>query len=304
MDFGKIKDVSKVDFSLPTEPSGNTDTWQQLGPTKTTPKIYIGSARWSEKSLLGKLYPHGTVQKDYLYHYARQFNTVEMNTTHYRIPTQVAVDQWTTKVPAYFKFCPKVPQSISHSHDFGEAYRASSLFQHSLRAFGGTLGLSFMQLPPTFGPYQQGKELFTYLEKWPGDLPLAIEFRHPEWFADPRITRRTFDLLRELALSSVITDTAGRRDVVHMQVCNARQAVRFVGNSLHPTDYSRIDAWIDRIGLWLEQGLRELYFFVHQPEEHLCVDLSIYLIHQLNEQLSLDLQAPRVVRQAVQKRLF
>lgn len=303
MDFGKLKDISEVDFNLPPDAARNTSVLKD-GVKRGNARIFIGSARWAEKSLLGKIYPPGTPQKDYLYHYARQFNTVEMNTTHYRIPTREMVIQWKEKVSEGFRFCPKAPQSISHSPNFGESIQATSLFLESLYAFGEHLGMPFMQLPPTFQPHRDGRKLFRYLENWPQDLPLALEFRHPEWFSDKKITNRAFDLLQKFGLSTVITDTAGRRDVVHMQITSPKQAVRFVGNSLHPTDYQRLDVWVERIGQWLDDGLQELYFFVHQPEEHLCVDLAIYLIRQMNNRLGLDLQAPKPVQKAVQKSLF
>lgn len=303
MDFGKLQDISDVNFELPADAPRNAAILRSAS-SSASPSILVGSARWAEKNLLGKIYPPATPPKDYLYHYARQFNTVEMNTTHYRIPAREMVEQWKEKVPDHFKFCPKLPQSISHSPDFGESIQATRLFQDALYAFGRYLGIPFMQLPPTFSPHRDGKKLFNYLENWPQHLPLAIELRHPGWFSDNRITKRAFDLLQEYGLSTVITDTAGRRDVVHMQVTSPRQVVRFVGNALHPTDYSRLDAWIERIGRWLDDGLQELYFFVHQPEEHWCVDLSIYLICQLNERLNLQLQPPQMVQQAFQKRLF
>ncbi len=303
MDFGKLQDISNVNFELPADAPRNPSVLRAAS-SSGQPSILVGSARWAEKSLPGKIYPPGTPQKDYLHHYARQFNTVEMNTTHYRIPTREMVEQWKEKVPEHFRFCPKLPQSISHSPDFGESIGATQLFQDALYTFGKHLGTPFMQLPPTFAPHQNGKKLFAYLKNWPQDLPLAVELRHPGWFSDVRITRRAFDLLQEYGLSTVITDTAGRRDVVHMQVTSPRQAVRFVGNALHPTDYSRLDAWIERIGRWLDDGLQELYFFVHQPQEHLCVDLSIYLIRRMNERFNVQLQPPQTVQQAVQKRLF
>lgn len=303
MDFGKLMDISQVDFVLPKEAQRNSTVLQSASSGEEA-QVYVGSAQWTEKSLLGKIYPTGTPQKDYLHHYARQFNTVEMNTTHYRIPTQPMVQQWKEKVPDRFRFCPKLPQNISHSPDFGERLNATQLFQEALYNFGDHLGIPFMQLPPTFEPHRDGKKLFHYLKHWPQDLPLAVEFRHPAWFSDAKIKHRAFDLLQEYGLATVITDTAGRRDVVHMEVTHTRQAVRFVGNSLHPTDYSRLDAWVKRIDIWIQLGLKELYFFIHQPKEHLCVDLSIYFIQQLNEKLGLAIQPPRPVQQSVQKSLF
>ncbi|MFP4092279.1 MAG: DUF72 domain-containing protein [Cyclobacteriaceae bacterium] len=303
MDFGKLADIRRVDFSLPPDAKRNLSVLSAV-PQKGAPSLYIGTTRWSDPSLKGIIYPSAAPASEFLYHYARQFNTVEMNTTHYRIPSHGMVAQWREKTPPSFRFCPKVPQSISHSPDFGAHQEATPSFLESLEAFGSQMGLSFMQLPPTFSPRRDGKKLFAYLAKWPRQLPLAVEFRHPGWFSEPAITERAHDLLQDYGLCSVITDTAGRRDVIHMQLTAKRVAIRFVGNALHPSDYQRIDAWIERIGRWLELGLEELYFFVHQPEEHLCVDLAIYMISQINKRLGQQLQLPKIVPEAKQQRLF
>lgn len=303
MEFGKLEDIGAVDFSLPQDSVRNPRVLAQYQRQKNV-QIFIGLARWGDRKLVGKVYPKGTASKDYLYHYARQFNTIEMNTTHYRIPTLDMVEQWKEKTPAAFRFCPKIPQVISHSNDFGESIQATQQFLESLHAFDDRLGLPFMQLPPTLAPYSNGKSLFEYLSCWPRDIPLAVEFRHPQWFEDAKIRERAFDLLEEYQLSTVITDTAGRRDVVHMQITNSKVMVRFVGNYLHPTDYKRIDEWIIRIGQWLEQGLQELYFIVHQPEDDLAAELSVYLVDQMNEKLKLSVKPPRTTQEGVQKSLF
>lgn len=303
MEFGKLNDISQVDFNLPKDADRNQRVLTK-SVAASQPKIYIGMARWGDRNLVGKLYPKGTTAKDYLYHYSRQFNTIEMNTTHYRIPNLDMVAQWKEKTPAHFEFCPKVPQVISHSSDFGESIRATDQFLEALYAFGDQLGLAFLQLPPTLEPRNGGKALFDYLSHWPHDVPLAIELRHPGWFEDDRIGERAFDLLEEHQLSTVITDTAGRRDVIHMQLTNPKLMVRFVGNSLHPTDYERIDQWINRIGKWLAMGLQELYFIVHQPEDSLCIDLAIYLVDHLNRRLKLNLKSPKLMQAGIQKTLF
>ncbi|MDF9795907.1 uncharacterized protein YecE (DUF72 family) [Catalinimonas alkaloidigena] len=303
MEFGKLSDISRVDFSLP-EDADRTQRILTESAAQSQTKIYIGMARWGERKLVGKLYPKGTTSKDYLYQYARQFSTIEMNTTHYRIPTTDMVEQWKEKTPVHFKFCPKLPQVISHSSDFGEGIRATHLFLEALRAFEDQLGLAFLQLPPTLEPRHDGKALFDYLSNWPGEIPLAIELRHPAWFENSRIRERAFDLLEENNMSTVITDTAGRRDVIHMQLTNPKLMVRFVGNALHPTDYQRIDQWVSCIGNWVEQGLQELYFIVHQPEDTLCIDLAIYLVDHLNKRLKMNLRPPRIMQGGIQKTLF
>ena len=302
MKFGKLSDISRVNFSLPPDHPQTLATLSRWKKT-SSPHVYVGSARWGEKDLVGKIYPPKTPPGDFLTHYSRHFSTIELNTTHYRIPTPELVQQWCEKTEPTFVFCPKAPQLISHQADFGQSLRATDLFLQGLHAFGNQLGIPFLQLPPSFLP-QSGKSLFAYLADWPSGVPLAVEFRHPDWFNHSRIRDRAFDLLEELRISPVITDTAGRRDVIHQRLTTDSVFIRFVGNRLHATDYLRIDTWVRRIQRWLEAGLQQVYFIVHQPEEHLCVDLAIYTVEQLNRHYGLDLSPPRPISLGVQQTLF
>ena len=302
MKFGKLLDISRVNFTLPTDHPQTADTLSCVS-SGTSPRVFVGSARWGEKDLVGKIYPPKTPASEFLTYYARHFSTIELNTTHYRIPTPALVQQWCEKTEPSFVFCPKVPQLISHQADFGQSLRATDQFLQGLYAFGSQLGIPFLQLPPSFSP-QAGKALFSYLSDWPEDLPLAVEFRHPDWFNHARIRDRAFDLLQARGISPVITDTAGRRDVIHQRLTTDSVFIRFVGNRLHATDYLRIDTWVRRIKQWLTEGLRNVYFIVHQPEEHLCVDLAIYTIEQLNAQCQLNLSPPHPISLGVQQTLF
>lgn len=302
MKFGKLADISRVNFTLPPDHPAT----QQVLSNQTiasSPRVFVGSARWGERDLIGKIYPPKTPAKDYLAHYSQHFSTIELNSTHYQLPSVAQVTQWKDKAEDSFTFCPKLPQSISHQADFGQGIYATEQLTPALRAFNNQLGIPFMQLPPSFHP-QQGKLLFDYLEHWPQDIPLAVEFRHPDWFNQPRIRDRAFELLEELNVSTVITDTAGRRDVVHMRLTTPSVMIRFVGNRLHHTDYLRIDTWVARVKEWLKQGVQEVYFIVHQPEEALCVDLSIYLVRRLNQECSLGLSAPQPLSIGQQQELF
>ncbi len=302
MKFGKLADISKVDFTLPPDhPATQLVLTRQANASKS--RVFVGSARWGERDLIGKIYPPKTPAKDYLTHYSRHFSTIELNSTHYQLPSVNQVEQWRNKAEEMFTFCPKLPQAISHQADFGQGLYATDQLTPALRAFGNQLGMPFMQLPPTFHP-QRGKSLFNYLEQWPQDIPLSVEFRHPDWFSQPRIRDRAFQLLEEMNISTVITDTAGRRDVVHMRLTTPSVMVRFVGNRLHHTDYLRIDTWVQRIKKWLKLGIQEVYFIVHQPEEALCIDLSIYLVRQLNQECGLGLSSPQPLSIGQQQELF
>ena len=101
--------------------------------------------------------------------------------------------------------------------------------------------------------------------------------------------------MKELGVTSIITDTAGRRDVMHMKLTTPKAFIRFVGNSLHPTDFKRIDDWVERIAIWLDQGLQTLYFFMHQHDELFSPEASKYLIDELNKKCKLKLHPPKLL---------
>jgi hypothetical protein len=78
-----------------------------------------------------------------------------------------------------------------------------------------------------------------------------------------------------------------------------------VGNNLHPTDYTRIDAWVTRIQELIELGLQSAYLFIHQPDENEATpELILYLIRALNKACGLHLKAPKIYRPPVQGSLF
>jgi hypothetical protein len=98
-----------------------------------------------------------------------------------------------------------------------------------------------------------------------------------------------------MKIGAVITDTAGRRDCAHMYVTVPKTFIRFVGNSLHPSDYKRIDKWVERMKSWLDGGMKELYFFMHMHDEATSPELTVYLSKKLNKACGLDLPVPKFV---------
>lgn len=120
---------------------------------------------------------------------------------------------------------------------------------------------------------------------------MAIELRHTDWYNDETVATRTYQLFEEHNVSNIITDTAGRRDLLHMRLTTPDAFIRYVGAN-HETDYSRLDEWVDRLKIWKDHGLRNLYFFVHQNVEKESPLLSAYFIEKLNKALGTDLDLP------------
>ncbi len=293
MKFGKVAHLDQINFDLPDDPPRNTDFLAQLRPSESLPKVYIGCTGWSMKEWIGTVYPKGTKTKDYLKQYSKQFNTIELNTTHYRTPDQATIDKWYQEAAPDFKFCPKIPQSISHRTNF--AYGSGNLlhFCDSIQGLKEKLGCCFMQLPPYFAP-DRLTILKHFLQSFPDHIPLAVEVRHEDWFKDEATQQALFGLLEEQGVTAVITDVAGRRDVLHQQLTTQRTMIRFVGNGLVPSDYTRIDAWVQRLKTWFAQGLQEVYFFPHEPDNILAPELALYVYEQLQQHCEVIVRGPNL----------
>ncbi|MBC5775763.1 DUF72 domain-containing protein [Pontibacter sp. KCTC 32443] len=302
MDFGKLQNIDHVDFTLPSD---HPDTQRLLQAHKqdSKPEVYIGLPVWVNKSWIGSIYPATMREKDSLLWYAKQFNTIELNSTHYHIPGDTTIERWRNSVPKGFKFCPKFPQLISHESALRSTQSITATFCEAIAGLEDNLGCSFLQLPPYFGP-DQLPDLEEFLKFIPETIPVAVELRHPEWFVDNIASLELFEVLEKYGVGTVLTDVAGRRDVLHMRLTTPSAMVRFVGNGLHPTDYTRIDAWVERLKHWFDNGLQQLYFFVHEPDNTLAPDLAIYLIEKLNKTCGLDLKVPKKYVQPMQGELF
>lgn len=295
MEFGRIpeKELDTVDFSLPPEPAANKPV---LKNAIAHPKVYLGCPRWAIKEWVGKIYPRGIKDTTFLDQYVKHFNSTELNATHYQVFGPEAIAKWAVKAKGRdFMFCPKMPQAISHHSGFTNTDALTASFLEGIRAFGEHLGPVFLQVSESYHPRQRDN-LYKYLQSLPTDVQFFLEVRHPDWFSDKVLRKELFDMLRSLKTGAVITDTASRRDVCHMELTIPRTFIRFVSNSLHPTDYTRIDEWIARIKYWLEHGLQELYFFIHMHEEAFSPELAVYMIDKMNAACGLSLSKPQLIQ--------
>ncbi len=294
MKFGKLTNITNINFALPNDHEKTTALLNRLPKHHHLPKVFVGCTGWSEPSWLGRVYPIGTKTNQFLTHYGKQFNTIELNTTHYRIPTLSMIENWRKSVPKDFKFCPKLPQSISHRTDLGMSSDYITMFCASVYELRDNLGCCFMQMPPYFD-ITRLPMLVRFLKKWSKEIPLAIEVRHESWFYNTDNFNRLFDLLEEHQISTVITDVAGRRDVLHQRLTTDTVMIRFVGNELHSTDFERIDEWVKRLKDWFENGLKQVYFFPHEPDNLLAPELVDYLVTKINRKFETTVRGPKLI---------
>ncbi|MDB5133707.1 MAG: hypothetical protein JWP37_310 [Mucilaginibacter sp.] len=297
MEFGRVdhQQLAEIDFSLPPDPE-LTLTTLKAAKGKGPLQVHVGCAKWGRKEWLGKIYPLKTKEINFLDEYVNHFDCIELNATFYQVYGPETIGKWRDKAASNpgFKFCPKFSQNISHIRRLKNAEEITTQFYKGILAFGDQLGPLFLQVGDNFTP-KSLPELKAYLEHLPTDVPVFLEVRHKDWFAVPENRDALFNLLHQLNIGAVITDASGRRDCVHMNLPTPHAFIRFVGNSLDKTDYTRIDEWVERIKDWEKQGLQSLWFFMHQHDERYSPELCDYVVEKLNKALGLEIHRPQFI---------
>jgi uncharacterized protein YecE (DUF72 family) len=301
MDFGKVTtaDLKLVDHQLPPDATSTSDMLLRSSHSDHT-SYFVGCAKWGRDEWKGLIYPTETKAADFLDEYAKQFNAIELNASFYKVPTEASVESWRSKVEANalngFSFVPKFPKSISHFKKLQHAEEITDRFVHAISGLGTHLGPCFLQLSDAFAPKDYAV-LESYLRTLPSELRVFVELRNSGWFSDTAVRAAVVGLFRSLNVGWVITDTSGRRDLLHMELTTPEAFIRFEGNGkeMMLSDAKRIEDWVTRIKTWVDQGLKVVYFFLHQLDEADTPKLASITIDELNKQLKAGLQPVRFI---------
>jgi uncharacterized protein YecE (DUF72 family) len=147
-----------------------------------TGEVRVGCSGWSYADWRGRVYPEGAPARTWFEHYARRFDTVELNATFYRLPERSTVDGWAAQAPPGFLYAVKVGQFASHRRKLREP--ETWLGNHLDRAerLGPHLGPNLVQLPPRWR--RDVPRLDDFLAAAPDHLRWAVELRDPSWLHD------------------------------------------------------------------------------------------------------------------------
>lgn len=291
MEFGRIKDFESVDFSLPIDHPGSLKI---LGGRKSSnASIYVGCPIWSDDGFVGKIYPLKAQPRNYVKYYSQQFNAIELNISHYRELDPTTIKRWCEVTSNDFKFCPKVHQYISHTPLLLQNQKWMNEFMERQLLFKHKLGLPFLQLPPNYDS-SKINDLLSFLDGL-SYTNIAIELRHESWFNNEQTLKTICNYFYKNGITFLITDVEGRRDLAHMRLTTKKAFVRFIANDLHKTDFERINTWTQRIAIWIDNGLEELYFFMHTPTNELMPDLVIYFTKELYKQTRIKIKPPTIL---------
>jgi uncharacterized protein YecE (DUF72 family) len=146
-------------------------------------QLFAGTSGFAYSSWKPDFYPQKLASKDFLKHYATRLNAVEINYTFRQLPKPATLENWVNATPAGFVFACKAHMRITHllrlrESEFTEVYfRAIDPLRTARR-----LGPVLFQLPPNF---KADVPLLTaFVEKLPGDIRYAFEFRNATWLTD------------------------------------------------------------------------------------------------------------------------
>ena len=253
-----------------------------LGRASVMAKLWLGGPVWSCRAWSGVLWPPSTKPAEFLANYARVFNAVEGNATFYAMPRRDTVARWRDETPAGFRFCCKLPRTITHERRLVGAERELAEFVALLEVLGDRAGPTMIQLPPTFGPAQL-PALAAVLARLPA-LRFAVEPRHPHFFDGGAAHRELDDLLRAHDVDRVVFDTTvlhasedpdpivvaarSRKPClpVHEVAIASHPIVRIVGVSDADACAPTFERWAARAAAWIAEG-REPTLFVHTPDD-------------------------------------
>lgn len=216
--------------------------------------VRIGTSGWHYESWIGPFYPAGTPKSQLLSAYARRFSTTEINASFYRVPSEKAVAAWRDQSPEDFLFAWKASRFITHFKRLKEAGESIDYVIGRMALLGDKFGPVLWQLPPQMTPDHE--RLARFLEVLPRDRFHAVEFRHPDWFA-----QQTFKLLRDAGVSLCISDHAAapapwEATAGHVYIRAHGPGGRYEGSYADRT----LADWARRIAGW-QRGRRTVYCY-------------------------------------------
>jgi uncharacterized protein YecE (DUF72 family) len=153
-------------------------------------KVYAGTSGWAYATWKPDFYPAKLASAKFLAYYASRLNSVELNYTFRRFPTEKLLTGWIEATPPDFRFAVKAHQTITHIKRLRDAVFTRD-FLSALEPMreAGKLGPVLFQLPPFLKcdlPL-----LKEFLDQLPHTIRAAFEFRHASWFSE-----EVYELLR------------------------------------------------------------------------------------------------------------
>jgi uncharacterized protein YecE (DUF72 family) len=211
----------------------------------------------------------------WLEHYATLFDTVEVNSTFYRLASRDAVARWIEQTPEHFVFALKASRYLTHIKRLTSLGQGVERFYERVEPLVGTpkLGPVLWQLPENF--HRDDERLAAALDALPAGRH-CFEFRHASWFAAD-----VYALLRDRGVALVIGDVPERTFQTHEMTADWTFVRFHYGARGRRGNYSEseLETWAERIAAWREKV--EVYAYFNNDWEGFAVANGRWLRRRL-----------------------
>jgi uncharacterized protein YecE (DUF72 family) len=246
-----------------------TDVSESRGGAMTG-VLRIGCSGWSYDDWRGVVYPDTLPRRRWFDHYQDLFDTVELNSTFYRLPRPSTADAWAASARPGFLYAVKVGAFGSHRMKLRDA--TSWLRNHldRVRRLGEHLGPNLVQLPPRWK--RNAERLDEFLAAAPTSMRWAVELRDASWLHD-----ETFDVLRRHGAALCVHDLLEDHP---FELTTDWTYVRFHGPDALRQPYhgaygaSRLEAWAQRLREVLGRGGDVYAYFNNDWSGHAVRDAT------------------------------
>ncbi len=237
----------------------------------------VGCSGWNYRDWRERVYPKGLPTGRWLEHYAGLFDTVEVNSTFYRLASRSAVEGWVRQTPADFVFAAKASRYLTHMKKLTDMEQGVVRYYERIEPLvdADKLGPVVWQLPPWFR--RDDDRLAEVLLQLPSGRH-CFEFRHPSWF-----TSDVYGLLHAHGAALVLGDHP-ERPFQSFELTAEWTLVRFhYGRRGRRGNYSQreLDAWAGRIAEW--RSSVEVFAYFNNDWEGFAVRNALDLRSRLGE---------------------
>ncbi len=237
--------------------------------------VRVGCSGWQYKSWRESFYPPKLGQPRWLAHYASVFDTVEVNSTFYRLASRDAVARWVEETPDGFTFACKASRYLTHIKRLREIEQGIERYYERIEPLveSPKLGPVLWQLPPTFR--RDDERLANALERLPPGRH-CFEFRDESWFVP-----ETYEILRARDAALVIGDNPSRPYQTHELTTDWTFLRLHHGSRGRNGNYSEreLDEWARRIDGW--RATVEVYAYFNNDWEGYAVRNGLSLREKL-----------------------
>jgi uncharacterized protein YecE (DUF72 family) len=228
--------------------------------------VLVGCSGWQYEHWRGRFYPRDLPTERWLEFYADAFDTVELNSSFYRLPDAEQFDGWRERLPSGFIMAVKASRYLTHNKRLRDADEPLHRLWSRAERLGDRLGPMLYQLPPHW--HRNLERLAAFVARLPSGRRHAIEFRDPSWY-DPTV----FRLLETGGVALSLHDMPGSASPV--SPIGPFVYVRFHGaGARYGGAYTpqRLTAWAERLAGWAEEGLMGYAYFNNDREGHAVRD--------------------------------